>query len=222
MYRTNAQSRLLEEAFLRAGLPYRLVGAQRFYGRREIKDMIAYLRLVMNPADEVSLMRVINVPARGIGDKALVALQVTARQAQASAGQVLLELSEQGKESPYWAQVGRSAALLADFGAMLAGWRASAETLPLPALFGRMLDDLSYEEYVNDGTEEGRSRWENVRGAAPAGLRVRRARADRFPGKPGAGLRPGHHPGGSRSADPADPARRQGAGIPHGFHRRAG
>jgi DNA helicase-2/ATP-dependent DNA helicase PcrA len=162
MYRTNAQSRLLEEAFLRAGLPYRLVGAMRFYGRREIKDMIAYLRLVMNPADEVSLSRVINVPARGIGDKAQVGLQVAARQAQASAGQVLLELSEQGKDSPYWTQVGRSAALLADFGAMLAGWRASAQTLPLPALFGRMLDDLAYEEYVNDGTEEGRGRWENV------------------------------------------------------------
>ena len=75
MYRTNAQSRLLEEAFLRAGMPYRLVGAQRFYGRREVKDMIAYLRLVQNPADEVSLGRVINVPPRGIGDKTMVALQ---------------------------------------------------------------------------------------------------------------------------------------------------
>ena len=82
MYRTNAQSRLLEEAFLRAGLPYRLVGAQRFYGRREVKDLIAYLRLVHNPADEVSLARVINVPPRGIGDKTLVALQLQARQAQ--------------------------------------------------------------------------------------------------------------------------------------------
>ncbi len=162
MYRTNAQSRLLEEAFLRAGLPYRLVGAQRFYGRREIKDMIAYLRLVQNPADEVSLARVINVPPRGIGDKAQVGLQVAARQAQVSAGQVLLALSEEGKDSPYWGQVGRAAALLADFGAMLAGWRAQAQALPLPALFGRMLEELGYEEYINDGTEEGQSRWENV------------------------------------------------------------
>ena len=69
MYRTNAQSRLLEEAFLHAGLPYKLVGAQRFYGRREIKDVIAYLRLVHNPNDEISLTRVINAPPRGIGDK---------------------------------------------------------------------------------------------------------------------------------------------------------
>ena len=72
MYRTNAQSRLLEEAFLQARLPYRLVGAQRFYGRREVKDVISFLRLVHNPADEASLDRVINVPPRGIGDKTLM------------------------------------------------------------------------------------------------------------------------------------------------------
>jgi DNA helicase-2/ATP-dependent DNA helicase PcrA len=162
MYRTNAQSRLLEESFLRAGLPYRLVGAQRFYGRREIKDMIAYLRLVMNPADEVSLGRVINVPPRGIGDKAQTGLHVVAQQANISAGQVLAELGEQGKDSPYWAQVGRAAALLADFGALLSGWRAQLENVPLPVLFGRILDDLAYEDFINDNTEEGRSRWENV------------------------------------------------------------
>ena len=162
MYRTNAQSRLLEEAFLRAGLPYRLVGAMRFYGRREIKDMISYLRLVQNPADEVSLSRVINVPARGIGEKAQVALQVAARQSEMSAGKLLLELAEAGRESPHWEQVGRAAALLADFGALLAGWRSQVDTLPLPVLFGRILEDLNYEDYVNDGTEEGRSRWENV------------------------------------------------------------
>src|SRR5215467_11090027 len=71
MYRTNAMSRLIEEAFLQARLPYRLVGAQRFYGRREVKDIIAFLRLTHNPADEASLDRVINVPPRGIGDKTL-------------------------------------------------------------------------------------------------------------------------------------------------------
>ena len=68
MYRTNAQSRVLEEAFLKANLPYKLVGAQRFYGRREIKDLIAYLRLVHNPKDEISLIRAIQAPKRGIGD----------------------------------------------------------------------------------------------------------------------------------------------------------
>jgi len=164
MYRTNAQSRLLEEAFLRSGLPYRLVGAQRFYGRREVKDLIAFLRLVANPSDEISLNRVINVPPRGIGDKTLVALQLAARQANLSPGEVLLDLGRNGDRSPYWkAFGGRGAAMLADFGAMLSGWReAQAGELPLPALFDRVLSETVYQEYIEDGSEEGADRWENV------------------------------------------------------------
>ncbi|MCA9980464.1 MAG: ATP-dependent DNA helicase Rep, partial [Anaerolineales bacterium] len=69
MYRTNAQSRVLEEAFVRDGMPYKLVGATNFYGRREIKDVLAYLRVVHNPADEIGLNRIVNVPKRGIGGK---------------------------------------------------------------------------------------------------------------------------------------------------------
>src|SRR5512139_111787 len=100
MYRTNAQSRLLEEAFLAASLPYKLVGAQRFYGRREVKDVIAYLRLVHNPSDEFSLTRVINVPARGIGDKTYLALRTLAQKAGISPGALLLEIGKDVK-SPY-------------------------------------------------------------------------------------------------------------------------
>lgn len=162
MYRTNAQSRLVEEAFLRMGMPYRLVGAQRFYGRREIKDMIAYLRLVHNPSDEVSLGRVINVPPRGIGDKTLVALQLAAQQAGKPAGEILLDLGRQGKDSPYWNQLARGANLLADFGALLAGWRDQVDQMPLPDLFDRILEETVYYDHISDGTEEGRSRWENV------------------------------------------------------------
>ncbi len=163
MYRTNAQSRLLEEAFLRAGLPYRLVGAQRFYGRREVKDVIAFLRLVYNPDDEVSLVRVINVPPRGIGEKTLVALQLAARQAGTGPGQVLLDLGTRGQDSNYWKVFsGRGAALLADFGAQLASWRADLARLPLPALFDRILSGTGYPEYLQDGSEEGTERWENV------------------------------------------------------------
>ena len=88
MYRTNAQSRLLEEAFLQARLPYRLVGAQRFYGRREVKDMIGFLRLVYNANDEASLDRVINVPPRGIGAKTLTDLHLVASQHGISPGAV--------------------------------------------------------------------------------------------------------------------------------------
>ena len=92
---------LLEEAFIKAGMPYRLVGAQRFYGRREVKDVIAYLRLVHNPADEVSLARVINVPQRQIGDKTLQGLIDYARQLGVPAGMVLLDLPK-GTDSPHW------------------------------------------------------------------------------------------------------------------------
>jgi DNA helicase-2/ATP-dependent DNA helicase PcrA len=69
-YRTNAQSRVFEEIFIRAGLPYKVVGGVRFYERREVRDLLAYLRLIANPADEVSLRRILNVPKRGIGDRA--------------------------------------------------------------------------------------------------------------------------------------------------------
>ena len=162
MYRTNAMSRLLEEAFLAARLPYRLVGAQRFYGRREVKDIICFLRLVHNPADEASLDRVINVPKRGIGDKALTTLHLVARQNNLAPGVVLLDLAR-GSASPFWAQfAGRAALPLADFGASLASWKAAASSLTIPELFDRILKDLGYKAYIDDESEEGEDRWENV------------------------------------------------------------
>jgi len=162
MYRTNAMSRLLEEAFLQARLPYRLVGAQRFYGRREVKDMIAFLRLIHNPADEASLDRVINVPPRGIGDKTLITLHNVARQNNTQPGFVLLDLAR-GAESPYWASfAGRASISLADFGGVLATWRTAALSLTTSELFDRVIMDLNYKEYINDESEEGADRWENV------------------------------------------------------------
>ncbi|MGB8983882.1 MAG: UvrD-helicase domain-containing protein, partial [Anaerolineales bacterium] len=129
MYRTNAQSRLIEEAFLHARLPYRLVGAQRFYGRREVKDVIAFLRLIHNPADEASLDRVINVPPRGIGDKTLTTVHTVARQNNLQPGFVLIDLAR-GADSQFWSSfAGRAAISLADFGGMLATWRAAAASL---------------------------------------------------------------------------------------------
>jgi DNA helicase-2/ATP-dependent DNA helicase PcrA len=162
MYRTNAQSRLIEEAFLQARLPYRLVGAQRFYGRREVKDVIAFLRLVHNPADEVSLDRVINVPPRGVGDKTLLTLHTVARQQATSAGRILLDLAR-GSDSPYWASfTGRSVIPLADFGASLANWNTAAPGLTPSELFDRIVNDLNYKEFVDDESEEGEDRWGNV------------------------------------------------------------
>ena len=162
MYRTNAMSRLLEEAFLAARLPYRLVGAQRFYGRREVKDIIAFLRLVHNPADEASLDRVINVPPRGIGDKTLTTLHVVARQAGVQPGSVLLDLAR-GSDSPFWNLFsGRSVISLADFAASFANWKAAAPSLTVSELFDRIVNDLNYKAYIDDESEEGKDRWENV------------------------------------------------------------
>jgi DNA helicase-2/ATP-dependent DNA helicase PcrA len=162
MYRTNAQSRLLEEAFLAARLPYRLVGAQRFYGRREVKDIIVYLRLVHNPADEVSLDRVINVPPRGVGDKTVLALHTAARGISISPSALLFDLAR-GDASPFWRQfTGRAVLPLADFGGLLANWRAEATRATVTELFDRISTDINYKEYLDDGTEEGAERWENV------------------------------------------------------------
>ncbi|MCX6039266.1 MAG: UvrD-helicase domain-containing protein [Chloroflexi bacterium] len=162
MYRTNAQSRLLEEAFLQARLPYRLVGAQRFYGRREVKDIIAYLRLVHNPADEISLDRVINLPPRGIGDKTVLALHTAARGTNTSPSAVLMDLAR-GDTSPFWPQfTGRAALPLADFGALLSNWQAEARRATVTELFDRIAKDINYQAYLDDGTDEGAERWENV------------------------------------------------------------
>ena len=163
MYRTNAMSRLIEEAFLQARLPYRLVGAQRFYGRREVKDVIAFMRLVHNPADEASLGRIINVPPRGVGEKTLTTLHLIARQNYTSPGAVLLDLAR-GADSPYYKSfTGRAALPLADFGGMLATWRAIASTATIPELFDRILIDINYKAFItDDDSEESLDRWENV------------------------------------------------------------
>ncbi len=162
MYRTNAQSRLLEEAFLTAGLPYKLVGAQRFYGRREIKDIIAYLRLVHNPQDELSLTRAINVPARGIGDKTYLNLRAQALKAGLSPGGLLIELGLNPASPLRENFPGRGAANLVGFGGLLAKWfDRKAELSPLE-LMDLILETVEYHAYIDDGTEEGQDRWDNI------------------------------------------------------------
>jgi len=152
MYRTNAQSRILEETFIHAGIPYRLVGGTRFYGRREIKDVLAYLRLTLNPDDDVSFLRVVNVPPRGIGKQTVALLQSSAAQAGSlyRAGLNLLT------------QNNRAARSLEPFLRLLEQWRALAAQGALLALLDQILLDTGYEAYVRDGTEEGEARWENV------------------------------------------------------------
>ena len=161
MYRTNAQSRLLEEAFLQANLPYKLVGAQRFYGRREVKDVIAYLRLAHNPNDEFSLARVINVPARGIGTKSVIALRTVAQKVGMSPGELLIELR---REDSFHREAfkNRMGTALSKFGLLLAGWQSNRGELTPLALMDQIIEEVSYREFIDDGTDEGRDRWENI------------------------------------------------------------
>lgn len=162
MYRTNAQSRVLEETFLRAGLPYRLVGAQRFYGRREVRDLIAYLRLVHNPADDHSLLRVINTPTRGIGPKTVDTLSAQARARDVSPGELLLELTENPEGEAAQAFGTRAGGVLSEFGALLLRWLEVKKKATIDQLIERILLDTQYREHIDDGTEEGADRWENV------------------------------------------------------------
>ena len=161
MYRTNAQSRLIEEAFLSAGLPYKLVGAQRFYGRREVKDIIAYMRLVHNTNDELSLIRVINVPPRGVGDKTVQALRTEAQKSGLNPGDLLLQMGRNPElYKPAFPQ--RAFGLLAGFGELLSLWTEQASELAPLNIMDRIIDETDYHAYIDDGTDEGNERWENV------------------------------------------------------------
>jgi len=162
MYRTNAQSRLLEEAFLQFNMPYKLVGAQRFYGRREVKDVIAYLRLIHNPNDEASLLRVINTPRRKIGNKTIIDLRTLSNNENVPLGSVVLDLAK-GDGSEYYGAFNATAVrALEGFGKLLVNWRKDAPELTPLKLMDRVLNDVDYQSYLDDGTEEGLDRWENV------------------------------------------------------------
>jgi len=156
MYRTNAQSRAFEEAFMRVGMPYKLVGATRFYARAEIKDLIAFLRLIHNPADGLSMSRVINVPPRGLGQKTLELVEDTARRHGISNYEALRRLAHS-------TQLGaRAQRALATFLELLEGWIAVREQISVAGLIDRVLQDTRYAEYIRDGTEEGEERWANI------------------------------------------------------------
>lgn len=175
MYRTNAQSRVLEEAFLRHGIPYKLVGATRFYERREIKDVLAYLRLIHNPYDDVSLKRILNVPPRGIGDKTRELLEKWAEAHHVplyTALQLLKEESTTSSEAvatgePPSASIGslfdsRSSKSLLSLLTLLDKLIAAREESSVLQLLDKLLADSGYAQYIRDGTEEGEERWENI------------------------------------------------------------
>jgi DNA helicase-2/ATP-dependent DNA helicase PcrA len=123
--------------------------------------VIAYLRLANNPNDEFSLARVINVPARGIGTKSVIALRTVAQKVDMSPGELLIEL---GREPSVHLEAfqNRMGAALSKFGLLLAGWRVKRDELTPLALMDQIIEEVGYREYIDDGSDEGRDRWENV------------------------------------------------------------
>ncbi|MBF6599882.1 MAG: UvrD-helicase domain-containing protein [Dehalococcoidia bacterium] len=171
MYRTNAQSRAVEEALIRAGIRYQLVGGTRFYERREVKDVLAYLRLVHNPYDMVSLARVLNVPGRGIGTKTVQQLE---RWAQAlgvplyTALQILVAQESPEKQqsrppqAPRHPAAARQAKAVVEFVEMLDELMDVAAKNNLSTLLDGVVERTAYRRYLYGEFDDGEQRWENV------------------------------------------------------------
>ena len=138
-YRANAQSRAFEEVFIRAGLPYKVVGGVRFYERREVRDLLAYLRLIANPEDEVSLRRVMNVPRRGIGDRSEECVAVLAQREKISFAAALTRPADMPALSP------RAAKAIEGFNELMAWLRAGAAAgMPVAEIAEAVLDRTGY------------------------------------------------------------------------------
>lgn len=157
LYRTNAQSRSLEEMFLRYQIPYRIVAGVRFYDRKEIKDVIAYLRLIYQPDDRVSFERVVNVPARGIGAKSIESFYSWLSREGMSLSDALRKSQECPNLTP---KAKKGLSELAD---ILERYRELSQDTPPAALLDSLLRRLEYMEHLNDGTIQSEARQENVR-----------------------------------------------------------
>lgn len=154
LYRTNAQSRALEDSFVRSGIPYQIVGGVRFYERKEIKDVLAYIRLVYQPDDVVSFRRVVNVPPRGIGDKSLEAVLAW----QSEYGYTLSETLQHIKDIP-----GLSARAMSALERLYAMLTEARQKSFAPAeLVEHLVNRSGYMEYLNDGSVQAPDRIENV------------------------------------------------------------
>ena len=159
MYRMNAQSRAIEESFLRYGIRYQLVGGTRFYARREVKDALAYLRILRSDTDSVSFERIINVPARAIGDKTIETLRaVAARRDDVSTWEAI----ERAARGEIEALAPRTRNALADFAALVRRLRSRVGVLPLPELLDEALEASGYRAMLADGSEDGEERWANL------------------------------------------------------------
>ena len=168
-YRTNAQSRVLEDALRRSTIPYVIVGGVRFYERREVKDVLAYLRLVINPADDAAFKRAIAAPSRGIGRATLARLEEAARREKLP----LLETC--GRLGGEVADKARRA--LGEFAALIVDLRGLRTTVPLPALCDEVLGRSAYREALRqERTEDAEGRLENLEELVAAAEEFQRSR----------------------------------------------
>ncbi|OUM83764.1 DNA helicase PcrA, partial [Parageobacillus thermoglucosidasius] len=156
LYRTNAQSRVMEEVLLKSNIPYQIVGGLKFYDRKEIKDILAYLRVIANPNDDISLLRIINVPKRGIGASTLDKIVNYASENELSVFEALGELEHIGLSA-------RIAASLLEFRRMLEQWGQLQEYVSVTELVEEVLDKSGYREMLKaENTLEAQSRLENI------------------------------------------------------------
>ena len=173
LYRTNAQSRTVEDALRRAGIAYKIIGGVRFYERKEIKDALAYLRLVLNPHDDVSLRRVINVPARGIGKGVMDSLEAVALADGTELPPLLAGLQPVATNNSLWARLvhgvetrafsSRALASLAAFRDLVIGLTAMAAQETVSVALAKVLDQSGYLKDLRDEqSEDAESRIENL------------------------------------------------------------
>ncbi|MBD2604906.1 DNA helicase PcrA [Scytonema hofmannii FACHB-248] len=158
LYRTNAQSRPFEESLVRAGIPYIIVGGLKFYDRKEIKDVLSYLKAIANPADNLSLLRVINTPRRGIGKATIDALTNAAQQLGTTLWEILID------ETSVNTLAGRSAKAVNNFAQMIRKSQEQISTVPVSEVLEQLLEASGYvQDLQNQGTEEADNRIQNVK-----------------------------------------------------------
>ncbi|WP_017651926.1 DNA helicase PcrA [Fortiea contorta] len=157
LYRTNAQSRPFEELLVRNQIPYTVVGGMRFYDRKEIKDVIAYLRAIANPADTVSLLRVINTPRRGIGKTTIDGLVNASQQLGTTLWEILSD------ETSVNTLAGRATKAVNSFAKMIGTWQTKMATMPVTEVLQGVLEDSGYiQDLQSQGTDESEDRIQNV------------------------------------------------------------
>jgi DNA helicase-2/ATP-dependent DNA helicase PcrA len=157
LYRTNSQSRALEESLRKRAIPYRLVGAVRFYDRREIRDLMSYLKLIANPADDEAFLRAVSVPRRGLGDATLETLSGIAREA----GRPMLEIAADSARLASLRPAARQA--LADFSALILRQRENAKDSAVDELLRNVIEEIRFADHLKAEGPEGMERIENVK-----------------------------------------------------------